>query len=190
MALPTPRLRDSDIHPALTPLTYTPIMTSFAQHPDTATPSTPHFVVQDPHNQRYVPAQYDHQPISSHQQFAPQTQPYPVQTNITSSRASHISQNNNQQRYMPASVPPTLRYLPTDHRRVGLIMVNSSDLCWIRDTVNQASGLLEPIDRLVQQTLIDLKTQPSRISRLVRTDLIVLTTVRRTSPRIAERREI
>lgn len=55
-------------------------MTSFAQHPDTATPSTPHFVVQDPHNQRYVPAQYDHQPISSHQQFAPQTQPYPVQT--------------------------------------------------------------------------------------------------------------
>ncbi|THW53600.1 hypothetical protein D6C77_03155 [Aureobasidium pullulans] len=150
-------------------------MTSFAQHPDTATPSTPHFVVQDPHNQRYVPAQRS------------RTQSKP---NITSSHASHISQNNNQQRYMPASVPPTLRYLPTDHRRVGLIMVNSSDLCWIRDTVNQASGLLEPIDRLVQQTLIDLMTQPSRISRLVRTDLIVLTTVRRTSPRIAERREI
>ena len=68
-----------DTYPVSALYTFTPIMTTFAQHPNNATLNIPHSVMQESNTQQYVPAQASQQQMLSRQHPTPRTQPYPDQ---------------------------------------------------------------------------------------------------------------
>jgi hypothetical protein len=74
VASPTPS-QDLDTHSVSTLYTFTPIMTTFIQHPNNATTNIPRYVTQD----QYMPAQASQQQMLSRQRSAPRMQPYPDQ---------------------------------------------------------------------------------------------------------------
>jgi hypothetical protein len=67
---------DIDTYPASTLYTLTPIMTTFAQRPNIATPNTSQYAMQQSNSQHQVPASTNQQHMLGQQRSAPRMQPY------------------------------------------------------------------------------------------------------------------
>lgn len=70
---------DIEIHPISTTYTYTPIMTTFVQHPKDATLDVPHYAMQESRTQHVMPVNGGQQQMLGHQHPASLVQPYPDQ---------------------------------------------------------------------------------------------------------------
>jgi len=68
--------QDIDTYPISTLYTLTPIMTTFAQHPNNATLNIPRSVMQESNAQPYMPAQTSEQQMLGRQRSTPRMQPY------------------------------------------------------------------------------------------------------------------